>query len=247
MRVEISHDILAKKIFNKASSEDRAYLRALKIVRDRHKSFSDTRTFFTQKEIDFIGSYDESLDIDLTKEELKFIKQSKSYLKSRLWGKIASYVIFGVITGVIIFFLIIYFNEQLQKQMGLYSNTQQANEYVGTSLKLMNDDPTHALFYADTARNLTNGANSSANHLIDLIYDNNIFYKHVLEHSKGVYAVAVSEKLGLIATACKDKKVYLWNLDGTLREKLEGHTDLINDLAFLGDSSLVSVSDDKKL
>lgn len=247
MRVEISHDILAKKIFNKASSEDRAYLRALKIIKDRHKSFSDTKTYLTQRELDFIGGYDKSLDIDLTEEELKFIRQSKRYLTNRLWLKITSYVIIGVVVGIIILSLNIRYSEKFQELIGLNTKNQRANKYIATALQLMDEYPTKAFAYTNEAKKLTNSVNSSANLLRQLVFDNNIFYKHIFKQKEGSHAIAVSHELKLIATAYKNGKIYLWRTDSLKtvpQDSLIGHSKNVNDLSFLGTNNLVSVSDD---
>ncbi len=85
MKVELSHDALAKSIFNKASSDDKRLLKISFFIKERNTHYTETQTLLTQEDLDYIAPY--TARIPLTSNELIFITKSKTQLKKakKLW------------------------------------------------------------------------------------------------------------------------------------------------------------------
>ncbi|MGH1336591.1 MAG: hypothetical protein ACRBFS_10720 [Aureispira sp.] len=79
MKIELSHDLLAKKIHEKASSEDKMLMRIRKFIHDRFNYFDENRALLSWTDINYITPY---LDkISLEPHETRFIRRSKD----RIW------------------------------------------------------------------------------------------------------------------------------------------------------------------
>jgi WD40 repeat protein/serine/threonine protein kinase len=63
-------------------------------------------------------------------------------------------------------------------------------------------------------------------------------------HAADVYAVAFSRDGSLIATGADDRTVRIWNVATGASFALEGHTDIVEGVAFLDDTHVASSSDD---
>ena len=99
MKIEITHDIIAKKIFEKGSKEDKLFSKANRLVRERFEASKDTATYLTDKELEFIEPQYEALEATLTKEMFKFVKDSQRQQTARLYRKLAGFVLTGFIIG----------------------------------------------------------------------------------------------------------------------------------------------------
>ncbi|XP_063992024.1 phospholipase A-2-activating protein [Diachasmimorpha longicaudata] len=62
-------------------------------------------------------------------------------------------------------------------------------------------------------------------------------------HSLSVWCVA-DLKSGLIITGSADKLVIVWSREGTILQKLEGHTDCVRDIAVIKDDEFLTCSND---
>ncbi len=79
MKIELSHDLLAKKIHEKASQEDKMLLRIRKFIQDRFTYFNESKALLSLKDINYISPY---LDkVSLEPHEQRFIRRSKD----RIW------------------------------------------------------------------------------------------------------------------------------------------------------------------
>lgn len=245
MKIEITHDIIAKKIFEKGSEEDKRFSRANRLVKERLEASKDTATYLTDKELEFIEPQYEALEATLTKEEFKFIKDSQRQQTARLYRKLSGFVLTGFIIGMIALFLFIYFSDKLKYWSGIDS---KAESLVSEALQTMHDDPTYALHLAGEALEI-DPKNASAKQVIYLLYRDNVFYKNILTDTAdhiGANAVAFSPNSKLVAFAEKDV-VYIHNLNKTSIKRKKLHDGTINDLVFDSDTTLISVGDDNRI
>jgi len=91
VKIELSHDILAKNIFDKASAEDKTRLKILNFIKGRYADYeaSKNKVLLKKGDLDYIGPYTSQLAKEnrLDEKELGFIKKSKQHTKlSAIWG-----------------------------------------------------------------------------------------------------------------------------------------------------------------
>lgn len=245
MKIEITHDIIAKKIFERGSEEDKLFSRSTRLVKERFEASKDTATYLTDRELEFIEPQYNALEATLTKEEFKFVKDSQRQSKMRTYRKLGSFVLTGFIIGMIALFLFIYFSDKLKYWSGIDS---KAEALVSEALQNMDNDPTYSLHLAGEALKI-DAKNISAKQVIYLLYRDHIFYKNILTNpldSISANAVAFSPNSKLIAFAERDF-VYVKDIDRTNIKKKLLHKGIINDLVFDSDSTLISVGDDNKI
>lgn len=102
MKIELAHDFIAKKIYDQASIEDKARVRASRFLHDRYKHYVDSKgLLLNQQELIYIEPYTEEMDLDLG--ESKFIKQSRDAVKkSKFNARVKDGLMVGLICTVIV-------------------------------------------------------------------------------------------------------------------------------------------------
>ena len=100
MKIEITHDIIAKKVFEKGTEQEKAFLRANRLVKERRAAFNDTKTLLTERELEFIEPQETELKATLSEAEWQFVRRSKRARKWQLIKKIAIAASIGLILGV---------------------------------------------------------------------------------------------------------------------------------------------------
>ena len=81
MKIELVHDILAKKIYDMASTEDKMLVKVHNFILNRYAYYKDANVLLDQNALNYIGPYVKL--ITLEKEELEFLKKSKQAIKRR--------------------------------------------------------------------------------------------------------------------------------------------------------------------
>jgi WD40 repeat protein len=242
MKIEITYDIIAKKIFEKGSEEDKAFSRATRLVRERSAAFKDTKTYLTNSELDFIEPQETALIATLEKEEVDFIKRSKRQQQKRLVKKLLTAAVIGLIMGIIVFYLVAYYNKKFAVWSGVASKTE---ELVSQALQMMDKDPTIALNLVNQALEIDSD-NESAKQVIYLLYKENIFYKNILTESDTANALAFSPDNRFVAFADRGF-VIIKDVNGLQTYKRKLHNGIINDLVFENSSTVLSVGNDNKI
>ena len=242
MKVEITYDIVAKKIFEQGSEEDKAFSRSTRLIKDRAEAFKDTKTYLTDSELDFIAPQEAALMATLENEEVLFIKRSKRQQARRLQKKLMTALAVGLIVGIIVFYLMAYYNKKFAVWSGVASKTE---ELVSQALQMMDKDPTIALNLANQALEIDTD-NESAKQVIYLLYKENIFYKNILTDSIAANAIAFSPDNQFVAFADRDF-VFIKDVNGTQTYIRKLHDGVINDLVFENSFTLLSVGDDNKI
>ncbi|MEL7341414.1 MAG: hypothetical protein AAGM67_13115, partial [Bacteroidota bacterium] len=103
--VELAHDSLAAKIYDKVSIEEKTLRRVEKFVADRYAFYQSRDVLLTKDDVDYINPYLSKLD--LSREEHQFIRKSIAALTRRrriLIGLVSA--IFLAISGLAIYSLI---------------------------------------------------------------------------------------------------------------------------------------------
>jgi hypothetical protein len=93
MKIEISHDALAKRLFERASTEDKMRLKVKTFIQERYKDFTDPsrRTLLRVSDINYIEPYLKSLKAELSADEHLFIRRSQN---RKFW--IRAMIVFSV-------------------------------------------------------------------------------------------------------------------------------------------------------
>ncbi len=100
MRIELFHDLLAKKIYEKASQEDRDQARARNIINFKFNLYQKIpNMFLTGKELALVTPYIPKLDLSVAQND--FIQTSKDRIK---WHYRRKYLIYTVIAVSALFF-----------------------------------------------------------------------------------------------------------------------------------------------
>jgi hypothetical protein len=100
MKIELSHDILAKRIYDKASSDDKMLLKVREFLADRLAYYEESNILLSKADLRYISPFLDELE--LSTEETNLIDKSDSRLK-RIKG-----VIYLII--LIVIFLLLGFN-----------------------------------------------------------------------------------------------------------------------------------------
>lgn len=103
MKIEISHDTLAKTVYDKASTEDRMRLMVGNLFKAKYELFKEKHVFLTADELKSIAPFERHLD--LSSDEKSFLTSSKIRAQSNF---IAGGVVF-VLTGAIIMITLAWF------------------------------------------------------------------------------------------------------------------------------------------
>lgn len=112
---EVVHDTLALQISEKRSEEEKAYLKAKRMVTEGFNSYQDTQTYLSREQLAFVNPYEERILKEINPAQQHFLLQSKSVRKRQrilLWSGIAG--AFAIAIAIIVVVL------------GLQRNTQDA-------------------------------------------------------------------------------------------------------------------------
>jgi hypothetical protein len=122
LKIEISHDTLAKTVYDKASAEDRMRLMVLNLIKTQHRFFNEQHAYLTSDELKIIAQFENQLD--LSTEESGFLNRSKRRAESK--------VAFVRLSFVAVVFVLIY-------SVMYYKNTNDRLERVHSRLMVSKD------------------------------------------------------------------------------------------------------------
>jgi len=78
VKIEIAHDTLARRIFDKVSAEDKMRRRVVLFLQDRQQYYLQTRRLLDRNDLHYVEPYLESIKGDLSEEVLKFVQRSQA-------------------------------------------------------------------------------------------------------------------------------------------------------------------------
>jgi len=111
---EVAHDTLAKQIAEKRSEEEKAFLKARRIVTEGLATFTDTQTLLSKEQLAYIQPYQERMESELNAAQVSFIRDS--------WGKLrrktrnTRFGIIGAFVIAVIVILIVLFQQRKTRQ-----------------------------------------------------------------------------------------------------------------------------------
>lgn len=137
MKIELSHDTLAKTVYERASASDRMRLRVLNLVRVKYQLYEVDHALLTSDEVKAVAPFEEELS--LTREEQAFLTRSKVMArKNLLIFIVGSGIATFVVVGTLLWFLNYYVNisDKLEESNALYRETELALESANQDLEV---------------------------------------------------------------------------------------------------------------
>ena len=115
MKIEISHDTLAKTVYDKASTEDRMRLMVGNLLKAKHQLFDEEQVYLNSDELKSIAPFERQLD--LTEEEKGFLSTSKMRARANLiWGGIVFVLTGAIIMATLLWFVLYYRNNNIKME-----------------------------------------------------------------------------------------------------------------------------------
>lgn len=105
MKLELSHDALAKSIYDKFSSEDKMRVQIRKLLTDRLVYYKTRQTLLSKDDLNYIDPYIDS--IELEREQLELVRESKKHIKRK--KKLLTFIVVAAIGLLLVFNLITFF------------------------------------------------------------------------------------------------------------------------------------------
>jgi len=116
LKIEISHDTLAKTVYDKASTEDRMRLMVGNLLKAKYQLFKEKHVYLTSDELKSIAPFERQLD--LTTDEKSFLTSSKIRAQSKFIGGGIIFVLTGaIIMGTLLWFAMYYKNNNIAKEL----------------------------------------------------------------------------------------------------------------------------------
>ncbi|MCB0569919.1 MAG: hypothetical protein KDC66_09165 [Phaeodactylibacter sp.] len=208
MRVELYHDILARKVFEKASTEQKARLRIERFIRERYRYYQESRELLSRKSLNFIAPYLDKLQLE--PEHRSFITASREALRKRIRRRRLS--VAGIVLALLVFLvaaLISWSNASVQKK--------RAEALLEAKLAMEDGDVSRAYRLVQKANWRKGGPVSQkmAKNIILGLYNSGL--RCDMAHKDSIVALDVSADGSLIMTASKDGAVKVWGKDCELK------------------------------
>lgn len=127
MKIEIAHDILARKIYEDASIEDKSRAKAKKLVEDRYKLYlGDPKILLSEREFRIIDPYLKTMS--LSSEQNAFVQISKDYIKKVYrYNKYKSYAIIILVCSVLASMWVLWWRSHALKQERIALEKEKEN------------------------------------------------------------------------------------------------------------------------
>lgn len=206
LKVELYHDILARKVFEKASPADKMRRQYEQLIRDRYRYYQDGGALLGKSDLELINPF--LKDLQLRDEEMSFISTSHQELEKITVTK--RRIVFGaiIILAVFLLFALIQLfkakeSESAQKRMWLA---------LQASTALENGQPSLAFRLAQLANDSTKNE-ASVQQIVNNVFSE-LVASHLhcdLVHDAEILAFDVRDSFVLTASA--DGWIKIWDLD----------------------------------
>lgn len=137
MKIELSHDTLAKTVYERASANDRMRLRVLNLLRVKYQLYEVDHVLLTSEDVKAIAPFE--TELNLTNEEIVFLSRSKVMARKNLWiFIIGSGVATFLVVATLSWFLNYYINShnELEASNIRYRESEFALETVNKDLEV---------------------------------------------------------------------------------------------------------------
>lgn len=99
MKFELSHDTLARVIYDRSSTEDKMRLKILGFIRGRHQYYLDNKNLLTKEDLAYIRPY--LAKLELSPDEDNFIKRSRQAVKLQYYWTLGSTIFIIIVLGAL--------------------------------------------------------------------------------------------------------------------------------------------------
>jgi hypothetical protein len=137
LKIELSHDTLAKTVYERASANDRMRLRVLNLLKVKQQLYEADHALLTADEVKAIVPFEEQLD--LTVEERSFLNRSKVMARKNLIIFIVgSGIATFLVVGILLWFVFYYRNTsaELEASNERFKSSELALEAVNEDLEI---------------------------------------------------------------------------------------------------------------
>ncbi|MEL7531680.1 MAG: hypothetical protein AAFN10_10250 [Bacteroidota bacterium] len=269
MQYELSHDTIARQVFDKASVEARTRRKVEKYIRERHEAFELRGAKLTQDDIDYISPYLEQVNIDA--EIARFIEDGRSALiKKRIRANYLKGFLGIVAITLALVFGYLWQNAEKAK-VKAEEETERAEKAEQDAIRqatiakaiawaakarqsLTEGYPTQALNLAYAAYHADpNQETVSAFHDLSLFQDQSFQRKLKTEIHINAFAISPDGTQVVIGDQAgkpghKGKEILLDLKSGEILRVFEGHSGEVSAIAFSPDGKqIISGGKDKKI
>jgi WD40 repeat protein/AAA+ ATPase superfamily predicted ATPase len=241
---ELAHDSLALTIAAKRTDEEIAVLEVQRLIKSQVGVKSNGREFFTERQLLFIEPYLQKFTV--TEEEQAWLVQSRQETDAkkadsqkaqqeelRKTKKRLSIVYSLLGVALLAFITAGYFWSAANEKAGI----ARANYLNAEAKSMVLTDPTLALQLAAQAM-MIHAEPSIAREKIK-IFAENIFYTINAKAPAKIVSAALSPDGKKILTGSTDNIARLWNLDGSVITRLQGHAASISAVCFSPDGKTI--------
>lgn len=101
MSYELSHDTIARQVYEKASTEARTRRKVERFVHERHAAYRERGADLTQDDLDYVRPYRKAINISAQEE--KFLSEGQAQLdRRRFWQRVLVLSIIAILTAATI-------------------------------------------------------------------------------------------------------------------------------------------------
>lgn len=240
MKYELSHDSIARQIFEKSSTESKARRKAENFVLRAYTRYQEKGILLSQDDIDEIKPFEHL--INFNKAQRDFLRISRQKLVAIQVRK--RRITAGIITLLSFFLLIAIWQWSLAKKsaikekrirLSLHANEALENGQTSVAFRLL-----EAAYHPDNDAMTT----TAIQHTMDALYENGLWAD--LQHSSPIISFAISPDNQYIASLSTDGQAKLWNSEGQLIKVLP-QEDTWTQIAFSKrNNQLIALSRDGK-
>jgi len=239
MKIELSHDTLAKSIYDKFSEEDKMRAQIRQLLIERLVDYKDHQTLLSKEDLNYIEPYIESIALD--QEALAFIKKSERRLKRR-----KKQISIGILVVII---LLVIFN--LMTRYANRKNEKLLVEEEQNVKRLAKEDSlkTAAEMRADTLYQQLLKTNPEFTQELIASFDTLKASKKIIEKERNIAQSSTLSTLGEAALKQKDKNYAFrlaakaWELNPENKLACELLYEISNDPNYDIDHNTIDVGD----
>jgi len=232
MKVEISHDSLAKIVYGKASDDDKMLIKISNFIKKRHRYFKENRVLLKQEDLSYIRPHLKS--VVLEKGERRFIWTSYFWVQT----KRLFWVLGGLFTTFVLLILVL-------ASLGFYLDLQDAETKLEEQLEELERKKAARTLAEHKADSLLKAGNINAADLSDtnllrqlvIKYDTLAIQQKETERQRDIAQSATLSELAESALEQKDKRYAMRLVEKSLELNPENNQAL-KILADISDSDL---------
>lgn len=124
---EVAHDTLAKQIAEKRSEEEKAFLKAKRIVTEGLATYADTHTLLSKEQLAYIRPFDQRLAADLEPTQIQFVRESERRRRRQI-RQIRLGVLGAFVIALLVIFLVFREQQKTKKALDDFLEAQAARE-----------------------------------------------------------------------------------------------------------------------